>query len=82
MHYNPQNPIIVQGDQSVLLEAGNAYYEEARDILARFAELEKSPEYVHTRKNQESDVVRSGGEAATERSCPHALFCGRRGYGL
>jgi DNA excision repair protein ERCC-3 len=48
MHYAPENPMIVQGDQSVLLEVGNEYYEEARDILARFAELEKSPEYVHT----------------------------------
>ena len=47
MHYAPENPMIVQGDQSVLLEVGNKHYEEARDIVARFAELEKSPEYVH-----------------------------------
>ncbi|MCP5101588.1 MAG: DEAD/DEAH box helicase [Chloroflexi bacterium] len=48
MQYNPQNPIIVQGDKSVLLEANNPLYQEARDILSRFAELEKSPEYIHT----------------------------------
>lgn len=48
MQYNPQNPIIVQGDKSVLLEVNNPFYPEARDILARFAELEKSPEYIHT----------------------------------
>lgn len=48
MQYNPQNPIIVQGDKSVLLEVNNPLYQEARDILARFAELEKSPEYIHT----------------------------------
>ncbi|MEZ4641404.1 MAG: DEAD/DEAH box helicase [Chloroflexota bacterium] len=48
MQYNPQNPIIVQGDKSVLLEVNNALYQEARDILSRFAELEKSPEYIHT----------------------------------
>ncbi len=48
MSYNPNNPIIVQGDKSVLLEVDNDLYPEARDILARFAELEKSPEYVHT----------------------------------
>ncbi len=30
------------------LEVDNAQYTEARDSLARFAELEKSPEYVHT----------------------------------
>nr|MBC7245004.1 DEAD/DEAH box helicase [Chloroflexota bacterium] len=41
-------PIIVQSDKTVLLEVDNPLYEEARDHLARFAELEKSPEYVHT----------------------------------
>jgi DNA excision repair protein ERCC-3 len=48
MSYNAQNPIIVQGDKSVLLEVDNDLYQSARDVLARFAELEKSPEYVHT----------------------------------
>lgn len=49
MHsYKPENPLIVQSDRSVLLEVDNALYTEARDALARFAELEKSPEYVHT----------------------------------
>ncbi len=48
MSYNPQNPVIVQGDKSVLLEVDNKFYQDARDVLARFAELEKSPEYVHT----------------------------------
>ena len=42
------NPLIVQSDKSVLLEVDNPRYEEARDNLARFAELVKSPEYVHT----------------------------------
>jgi DNA excision repair protein ERCC-3 len=46
--YKPENPLIVQSDRSVLLEVDNALYTEARDALARFAELEKSPEYVHT----------------------------------
>jgi len=41
-------PIIVQSDKTVLLEANNPLYEAARDQLARFAELQKSPEYVHT----------------------------------
>ena len=48
MSYIPSNPIIVQGDKSVLLEVDNDLYQEARDVLARFAELEKSPEYIHT----------------------------------
>ena len=40
-------PLIVQTDRTVLLETQHPDYEPARDRLARFAELEKSPEYVH-----------------------------------
>jgi DNA excision repair protein ERCC-3 len=40
-------PLIVQTDRTVLLETQHPDYEAARDRLARFAELEKSPEYVH-----------------------------------
>jgi len=46
--YNPQNPLVVQSDKSLLLEVDNPLYSEARDYLARFAELEKSPEHIHT----------------------------------
>ena len=45
---DPANPLIVQGDRTVLLEVDNPEYPEARDHLARFAELEKSPEHFHT----------------------------------
>ena len=48
MHYDPANPLIVQGDRSILVEVDNPRYAEARDALAPFAELEKSPEHVHT----------------------------------
>src|SRR5437762_8092974 len=48
MPYTPQNPLIVQSDRSLLLEVDNSLYEAARDELARFAELEKSPEHIHT----------------------------------
>ncbi len=41
-------PLIVQSDRTVLLEVNSSDYEAARDHLARFAELEKSPEYIHT----------------------------------
>jgi len=40
--------MVVQSDKTVLLEVDNPQYAEARDALARFAELEKSPEHVHT----------------------------------
>ncbi|MBA4160219.1 MAG: helicase-associated domain-containing protein, partial [Gemmatimonadetes bacterium] len=46
--YRPENPLIVQGDQTVLAEVASPRYAEARDALARFAELVKSPEHVHT----------------------------------
>lgn len=48
MQYNPANPLIVQGDRTVLLEVDNPLHAEARDALAPFAELEKSPEHIHT----------------------------------
>jgi DNA excision repair protein ERCC-3 len=48
MAYSLQNPLIIQSDKTVLLEVDNDQYEVARDALARFAELEKSPEYIHT----------------------------------
>jgi DNA excision repair protein ERCC-3 len=48
MHYDPANPLIVQGDRTVLVEVDNPRYAEARDALAPFAELQKSPEHVHT----------------------------------
>jgi DNA excision repair protein ERCC-3 len=48
MQYNPANPLIVQGDRTVLLEVDNPLYAEARDAIAPFAELEKSPEHIHT----------------------------------
>jgi hypothetical protein len=46
--FHPENPLIVQGDHTVLVEVDNPLYAEARDALARFAELVKSPEHIHT----------------------------------
>src|SRR5438874_8011445 len=48
MNYDPKNPLIVQADRSVLVEVDNPHYAEARDALAPFADLEKSPEHIHT----------------------------------
>ncbi|MSR30633.1 MAG: DEAD/DEAH box helicase [Gemmataceae bacterium] len=48
MNYDPANPLIVQGDRSILVEVDNPKYAEARNALAPFAELEKSPEHIHT----------------------------------
>jgi DNA excision repair protein ERCC-3 len=46
--YAPENPLIVQSDHTVLVEVDSPRYEAARDDLARFAELVKSPEHIHT----------------------------------
>jgi len=42
------NPLIVQSDRTMLLEVNNPRYQDARDRVARFAEIEKSPEHIHT----------------------------------
>ena len=42
------NPLIVQSDKTILAEVDSPLYAATRDRLARFAELVKSPEHVHT----------------------------------
>ena len=44
----PSNPLIVQADRSIYLETFNPHAEEARAAISPFAELEKSPEHLHT----------------------------------
>jgi DNA excision repair protein ERCC-3 len=41
-------PLIVQSDKTVLLEVDSPLAGEARQAIAPFAELERSPEHVHT----------------------------------
>src|SRR5437588_2380009 len=45
---NLSNHLIVQSDRTILLEVDHPQHAEARDALAQFAELEKSPEHIHT----------------------------------
>jgi DNA excision repair protein ERCC-3 len=45
---NSDLPLIVQSDRSILAEVDSLLYSQARDALCRFAELEKSPEHIHT----------------------------------
>ncbi len=45
---NPANPLIVQGDGKVLLETRHRDFDRARDFLSRFAEIESSPDLLHT----------------------------------
>jgi len=46
--FQPHNPLIVQSDHTLLLEVHNPLYEPARTAIGVFAELEKSPEHIHT----------------------------------
>ena len=46
--YRPENPLIVQGDHTILVEVDSPRYAAARDELLRFAELVKAPEHIHT----------------------------------
>ena len=42
------NPVIVQSDRTLLLETDGPLFDDARDAIASFAELLKSPEHIHT----------------------------------
>ena len=48
MSYNPENPLIIQSDRTILLEVHSPQAEAAREAIAPFAELIKSPEHIHT----------------------------------
>ena len=43
-----QKPLIIQSDRTLMLEVGHPGYIECRDFLSLFAELVKSPEFIHT----------------------------------
>jgi len=45
-----RGPLIVQSDHSLMLEVDHPDYAECRDFLVAFAELVKSPEFIHTYK--------------------------------
>ncbi len=48
MQPDPSNPLIVQSDLTVLLDVAAPRADEVRPLLARFAELDKAPEHIHT----------------------------------
>ena len=43
-----ENPLIVQGDRTILLDVHAPLANECRNELIPFAELERSPEHLHT----------------------------------
>ncbi|GHV09469.1 hypothetical protein FACS189485_22120 [Spirochaetia bacterium] len=48
MAIDPVNPLIVQSDRTLLLDVHAPGAEDARAAIMPFAELEKSPEHIHT----------------------------------
>ena len=48
MALSEEKPIIVQSDGTILLDVHSSNFEAARDDISVFAELEKSPEHIHT----------------------------------
>jgi DNA excision repair protein ERCC-3 len=46
--YNPANPLIIQSNNTILLEVNNQFFIDARNAISSFAHLDKSPEYIHT----------------------------------
>ncbi|GAA2013566.1 DEAD/DEAH box helicase [Catenulispora yoronensis] len=44
----PDGPLIVQSDKTLLLEIDHAQADDCRRDIAPFAELERSPEHIHT----------------------------------
>ncbi|MEM6528444.1 MAG: helicase-associated domain-containing protein, partial [Chloroflexota bacterium] len=43
-----KGPLVVQSDHTLMLEVDHEQYAACRDFLATFAELVKSPEFIHT----------------------------------
>ena len=48
MAIDPGNPLIIQSDRTLLLDVHSGLAEDARAAILPFAELEKSPEHIHT----------------------------------
>ena len=73
--YIPDNPLIVQSDHSLLLEVHSPRSEAAREAIAPFAELVKSPEHIHTktrkRGHENGAKTGSGENGVTENGVGH-----------
>ncbi|MGB9498528.1 MAG: DNA repair helicase XPB [Dissulfuribacterales bacterium] len=73
--FDPTNPLIVQGDHTVLVEVDGPKYKPARDELVRFAELIKSPEHIHTYRITPLSVWNACAAGVLAREITEALVC-------
>ncbi|MDR1135361.1 MAG: helicase-associated domain-containing protein [Clostridiales Family XIII bacterium] len=67
--------IIVQSDLTVLLETDHPLYEDARDALSGFAEMVKSPEYIHTYKLTQLSLWNAAAAGITTEQVIEELRC-------
>lgn len=73
MGYDPTRPMIVQSDYTVLLEVQNEQFEEARTALGRFADLVKSPEFIHTYRITPLSIWNAASSGMTAEDMIHIL---------
>ncbi len=73
MSYRSDRPLIVQSDRSLLLEVGGENYAAARDAIAPFCELVKSPEHVHTYRLTPLSVWNAAAAGVTAEAMVEAL---------
>jgi DNA excision repair protein ERCC-3 len=67
-------PVIVQSDNTLLLEVANPDFEKARDSISPFAELEKSPEHIHTYRISPLSLWNAAASGLTDRDIIETLL--------
>ena len=77
---NYENPLIVQGDRSLLLDVHAPLAEECRNALIPFAELERSPEHLHTYKLSPLSLWNATSAGFTFEDAIEVLRRERQGY--
>jgi DNA excision repair protein ERCC-3 len=70
---NPANPLIVQSDRTLLLDVHAPEAENARAAILPFAELEKSPEHIHTFRITPLSLWNAAGAGLTPQDIATAL---------
>jgi DNA excision repair protein ERCC-3 len=70
---SPHNPLIVQSDRTLLLDVHAPRAEEARGAILPFAELEKSPEHIHTYRITPLSLWNAAGAGFTPQDIVAAL---------
>jgi DNA excision repair protein ERCC-3 len=73
MRAGTDKPLVVQSDRTLLLEVEHPLYAEARDALAPFAELVKSPEHIHTYRLTELSLWNAAAAGMTAESMLEVL---------